>query len=195
MFVINLHKSLKIFLMMNPKYIILLSYVCLTHFSSLMFSHASTESWYIRSRKGVAANVAASASSKTQPVPISTQLTTSGRASTFSYDEPQFTISDSNLRSGSFTAEEKLVAQLLNRGSLTVRPNGYMNQSTNPVHVNITYNVVQILGFVGLFFVYIMVNNAVENFVHKFLDRRKDTLIENALRVFTIPSRFDYKEC
>lgn len=47
-----------------------------------MFSHASTESWYIRSRKGVAANVAASASSKTQPVPISTQLTTSGRAST-----------------------------------------------------------------------------------------------------------------
>ncbi|KAH9590820.1 hypothetical protein MS3_00003349 [Schistosoma haematobium] len=147
MFVINLHKSLKIFLMMNPKYIILLSYVCLTHFSSLMFSHASTESWYIRSRKGVAANVAASASSKTQPVPISTQLTTSGRASTFSYDEPQFTISDSNLRSGSFTAEEKLVAQLLNRGSLTVRPNGYMNQSTNPVHVNITYNVVQILGF------------------------------------------------
>ncbi|CAH8653764.1 unnamed protein product [Schistosoma bovis] len=147
MFVISLHKSLKIFLMMNPKYIILLSYVCLTHFSSLMFSHASTESWYIRSRKGVAANVAASASSKTQPVPISTQLTTSGRTSTFSYDEPQFTISDSNLRSGSFTAEEKLVAQLLNRGSLTVRPNGYMNQSTNPVHVNITYNVVQILGF------------------------------------------------
>ncbi|VDP04367.1 unnamed protein product [Schistosoma curassoni] len=112
-----------------------------------------------------------------------------------SYDEPQFTISDSNLRSGSFTAEEKLVAQLLNRGSLTVRPNGYMNQSTNPVHVNITYNVVQILGFVGLFFVYFMVNNAVENFVHKFLDRRKDTLIENALRVFTIPSRFDYKDC
>ncbi|VDQ02263.1 unnamed protein product [Trichobilharzia regenti] len=64
-----------------------------------------------------------------------------------SYDEPAFTISDSNLWSGSFTAEEKLVAQLLSRGSLTVRPNGHMNQSTNPVHVDITYNVVQILGF------------------------------------------------
>ncbi|CAH8584511.1 unnamed protein product [Schistosoma turkestanicum] len=133
--------------MMDPKYIILLSFVCSAPFNGLMFSHASTESRFIRTRKGVAANVAASASSKTQPVPISTQSTTSNRVSTFSYDEPLFTISDSNLWSGSFTAEEKLVAQLLNRGSLTVRPNGYMNQSTNPVHVNITYNVVQILGF------------------------------------------------
>ena len=68
--------------MMDLRYIILLLFICLTHFSSLTFSHSSTESWYIRSRKGVAANVAASASSKTQPVPISTQLTTSGRVST-----------------------------------------------------------------------------------------------------------------
>ncbi|CAH8627835.1 unnamed protein product [Heterobilharzia americana] len=78
---------------------------------------------------------------------MSAQVTTSSRVPISSYDEPPRTISDSNLWSGSFTAEEKLVAQLLNRGSLTVRPNGHMNQSTNPVHVDITYNVVQILGF------------------------------------------------
>ncbi|KAK4475992.1 hypothetical protein MN116_001227 [Schistosoma mekongi] len=131
--------------MMDSKYIILLSLIYSVHFISL--THSQTEPKYVRARKGVAANVAASASSKTQPVPISSQMTTSSRASTFSYDEPLFTISDSNLWNGLFTAEEKLVAQLLNRGSLTVRPNGYMNQSTNPVHVNITYNVVQILGF------------------------------------------------
>ncbi|CAH8654065.1 unnamed protein product [Heterobilharzia americana] len=132
---------------MNPKYIVLLAFVYSTNMCNLVSSYSTNETRFIRTRKGVAANVAASASSKTQRVPMSAQVTTSSRVPISSYDEPPRTISDSNLWSGSFTAEEKLVAQLLNRGSLTVRPNGHMNQSTNPVHVDITYNVVQILGF------------------------------------------------
>ncbi|VEL37813.1 unnamed protein product [Protopolystoma xenopodis] len=45
--------------------------------------------------------------------------------------------------------EEILVRNLLQRGSLTVRPNGQDNLTSVAVRVNITYNVIQILAFVS----------------------------------------------
>lgn len=59
-------------------------------------------------------------------------------------------ISDIPTERGSHSAGENLVNQLLSKGSLTVKPNGYLNLSTNPVYVEISYNVVQILGFVSV---------------------------------------------
>ncbi|KAG5443998.1 Acetylcholine receptor subunit alpha-like 2, partial [Clonorchis sinensis] len=64
------------------------------------------------------------------------------------YDDLPTVIPDSHAWRGTLSAEEKLVAQLLNRGSLTVRPNGHNNKTTSPVFVDITYNVIQILAFV-----------------------------------------------
>ncbi|VDP68563.1 unnamed protein product [Echinostoma caproni] len=100
-----------------------------------------------RMRRGVAANVAASASAKSSH--RSSMQFSSGPTKSYidSFEDPQSAFDDPQSWSEMFMPEEKLVAQLLHRRSLVVRPNGHNNQSNNPVHVNITYNVVQILAF------------------------------------------------
>ncbi|THD25858.1 Neuronal acetylcholine receptor subunit alpha-6 [Fasciola hepatica] len=100
-----------------------------------------------RMRRGVAANVAASTSSKSPHRPFMQLSPGPTKSYADPFDEPQGGLEGCEQLPDTFMPEERLVAQLLHRRSLVVRPNGHNNQSSNPVHVNITYNVVQILAF------------------------------------------------
>ncbi|CAH8601082.1 unnamed protein product [Dicrocoelium dendriticum] len=101
-----------------------------------------------RVQRGVAANTAATASSKTHHLSF-TPITAGGARQYPAINQGEFSVAYEVPQSSerAFTPEEKLVSQLLNRGSLMVRPNGQSNFSKSPVYINITYNVVQILAF------------------------------------------------
>ncbi|KER31262.1 hypothetical protein T265_02453 [Opisthorchis viverrini] len=133
--------------------VVKLIFLCCVWFRLFYVSNGTTDLYHAntlaRVPKGVAANVAATASTKTQRVSMSPTPTILSRPSSIFYDDLPTVIPDSHTWRGTLSAEEKLVAQLLNRGSLTVRPNGHNNKTTSPVFVDITYNVIQILAFVS----------------------------------------------